>query len=241
MNGLFIYSQTKIKDVYEFPIKPGTEEWSKFETIEERIAALQIPDDVLANISTEGLLETCLEFPYLTDVLFYDNYQLGFEALMAEFNGFRELLNRSNLTYVLLEKYQSLTTEVSDIRLQKDVEQGRFTFRHFVLEFMLAQDVVLKNLSKEQEKQLFLLSFKHMEIKRENSDIFGNLNDLPTNLLYAKKIMTDSEFRIESDEMKKRLLDFIQAPLVIDQQIIGQIEDYSNYSGQICKYFSAHR
>jgi hypothetical protein len=55
--GLFSYCQTIINDKYEFPIKQGTEEWVQFETIEERIVALQVPNDVLIKITTEGLLE----------------------------------------------------------------------------------------------------------------------------------------------------------------------------------------
>ena len=62
---------------------------------------------------------------------------------------------------------------------------------------------------------------------RENyPDIFGNLGNLPTNFLYAKKIMNDSNFKFEKSEQKKVLSDFIQAPVVIDQQIMSQIETY---------------
>jgi hypothetical protein len=227
-NALFAFSQTKIKDVYEFPIKPETEEWRQFETIEKRIVALQIPDAVIITISTEGLLEICLNFPYLTDIFFCDNYQLGFEAIMKEFNGFRELFKRNNLTNVLLEKYQTLIKDAKSLRLQKEIEQGRFTFRHFVLEFILSQDVVFKNLNTEQERQLFLLSIEHNKIKQDYSDIFSNLNDLPRILLYAKKIMTDPNYKFESIEQKKTLSDFIQSPISIDQQTISYLENYIN-------------
>ena len=226
INGMIAYTQPIMKDVYEFPVKQGTDEWGQFETIEKRIAALQIPDAILEKISTEGLLETCLYFPYLTDMFFYNNYQNGFEGLMAEFNGFRELFKRRELPNVLLQKYRSLTEDVKDISSQNNVEQGMFSFRHFALEFMLAQDVVLKNLSEEQEKQLLLLSLEHKKIKRSYSEIFSNLNDLPINLLYAKKIMKD--FNLKNNEMKKTLSDFIVAPISVDQQIIDYIENYIN-------------
>ena len=49
MNGLFVFSQTKTKDAYEFPVKPGTEEWWQFETVSKRVEALQIPDEVSLN------------------------------------------------------------------------------------------------------------------------------------------------------------------------------------------------
>ena len=71
------YSQKN--DAYVFLIKPKSDEWKQL-TIFERKASLQIPDDVLANISTEGLLETCLDFPYLFEIWFHgSNYQNGFE------------------------------------------------------------------------------------------------------------------------------------------------------------------
>jgi hypothetical protein len=61
INGLFAYGQNVnviSEDVYDFPIKQGSPQWEQLETTEKRIAALQIPEVVLAKISTEGLLET---------------------------------------------------------------------------------------------------------------------------------------------------------------------------------------
>ena len=229
LNGLFTFGQTVIKDEYEFPIKQGTKEWEQFEKIEDRIAALQIPDVVLKKLSTESLLETCLKFPYLTDIFFYDNYQLGFEALMNEFNGFQELIKRSDLINVLIKKSQNFKEDVRSIRLQNDIEIGRFSFRHFVLGFMLAQDIVLENLSLEQEKQLILLSTENKNIKKSYSDIFGNWTDIPVNLFFAKIIINDPNLKFESDEQKKALSDFIQSPAyILDQRIIGFVEDFVN-------------
>ena len=98
MSGLHIYGQMVIGDTYNFPFKQEDKEWIQFESVAKRITALQIPDTILSVISTEGLLETCLKFPYLTDIMFCENYQKGFEALTLEFNGFQELLKRNDLT-----------------------------------------------------------------------------------------------------------------------------------------------
>jgi len=228
INGQLTYGQTEIKDVYEFPIKPDTEEWWRFETVEKRVEALQIPDEVLAKISTEGLLETCLEYPFLLSILSGDNCQDGFEGLMTQFNGFRELFKRDNLANVLLKKYEYFGIEIPNVQLKKDLERGLFSYRHFVLEYMLAQDIVLKNLNLEQEKQLFLLSFEHKKNKQNYLDIFSNLNDLPTNFLYAKKILNDADFKFENTKQKNILLNFIQAPVILDKQTASYLEDYIN-------------
>lgn len=179
-NGLIVSGQTNVKDVYEFPIKPETEEWERFEMVSDRIAALQIPDAVLATISTEGLLETCLTFPYLLDMFLCNNYQQGFDLLMTEFNGFREFFNRRDLANIMLKKYGYFIEDVKGIRLLKDVEQGWFTFRYFVLEFMLAQDAVFKNLNEEQEMQFLTVypnpanDILHVEINSSAKDLKGN-------------------------------------------------------------------
>jgi hypothetical protein len=228
MNSIYAYSQYKINDEYNFPVKQGSKEWGQFESVEKRLAVLQIPDLVLSKISTEGLLETCLAFPYLTDILFCDDYQKGFEALSAEFNGFQELLRRRDITKALLKKYETLNSSFTNVRLKENIEQGRFSFRHFALEFMLTQDIVLKNLNSEQKKQLFLLTSECKKTKNRFPDLFSDLNALPIKLLYAKIIMSDPEFIFENAEQKQVLSDFIKAPVHIDQRIIDNIENYIN-------------
>lgn len=224
MTGLFAYSQTTIPDQYDFPIKQGSIEWELIGSVEKRIVALQIPEDILSQISTEGLLETCLAFPYLTDILFYNDYQKGFDELVAEFNGYRELLDRPDLNNILLKKYKDSNNDIESIRTLSLVEQGRFSFRHFVLEFMLAQDCVLKQLEPEEEKLLFKLSQKHKTFKNKNTDIFGSVNDVPTRLLYAKLVLGGSEVKLD-EVTREQLSNFVKAPLDISQQIIDDIED----------------
>ena len=67
-SGLTAYSQLKSEDKYEFPDISGMNDWEDPCIIQKRLDALQIPDAVLVSISTAGLLETCLEFPYLLDI-----------------------------------------------------------------------------------------------------------------------------------------------------------------------------
>ena len=47
-------------DAYEYPIKPGTEEWIKLVSRDERAQACMIPLDILETISTGGLFESLL-------------------------------------------------------------------------------------------------------------------------------------------------------------------------------------
>lgn len=218
---LLAYSQSKTTDAYIFSIQPQTEKWNSFKTIEERIAALQIPADILSEISTEGLLETCLYYPYLLNMFCYDNYQLGLEGITNEFNGFRELFTRNNLTDVLLGKYQMMLEDIKNIHLLGLAEQGMFSYRYFVVEFMLSQDIVFNNMIGEQEKKLFSILPEHRKMKQEYANIFSNRNHIPAYLLYAKKTASDPDFVFEGFEQKEIPINFIQSTSITPCETSG--------------------
>jgi len=221
-NWTIVYEFGEALDVYDYLIDWDSEEWFWL-MVDEKEALLQIPDAILAVIFTEGLLETCLANKFLSDLAFsnIDNFQKGFDRFVARFNSFSELLNRPDLTAVLLKKYKRMTIE-----LWESITEGRYYTLLFAVEMLLAQDAVLKNLSGEQEQQLILLSFEHKEIKQKYS--FTNVSDVPANLLYAKMMMNDPDVRFESEEQRKALAEFIQKPVVIDQRTFSFVEEYMN-------------
>ena len=217
------------EDGYKFPDIPEMNDWQRPGIIKERIAALQIPDACLEILYTKGLLETCLEFPYNIDMLLSDNYQRGFNSLVANFNGFRELFERPDLVSVLLNKYNELAEYVKSVYLLESVERGMLSLRMFIFEFILAQDVVLENLNTEQERELFLLSLEHRKIKSDYPDIFGGWHYVSRALLYAKKIMLDNAAGDYADE----LWEFINGrslpmDFYIDQNTVKYLDDYIN-------------
>lgn len=102
--GVCSFGQKVTGADFTYPIKPGEDKWEKMYSVQERIASLQIPESVLPKIPTERLLDICLDYPYLVDVMFYDNFQKGIEVLRSNFNGFDELLNRKDLGKYVLAK-----------------------------------------------------------------------------------------------------------------------------------------
>ena len=57
--------------------KPGDMGWEQLDSPISRIMSMQIPDSILHVISTEELLDLCLDYPYIIDLAFSDNYQKG--------------------------------------------------------------------------------------------------------------------------------------------------------------------
>jgi hypothetical protein len=90
---------------YDFPIKPGTEQWAKLTTSKQMDEVCVIPDKVLATLSTKALLITCLNFPRIFDFFLVENMQYGFDFYAKRFNGLAELVKRSDLNKTLLETY----------------------------------------------------------------------------------------------------------------------------------------
>lgn len=85
----FVYAQ-QINEPYDYPIKPGTEEWKNLKTGKEMTEACPIPPEILLKLSTEALGITCLKYPLYLDIFFSANLQTGIEFAIKRFNGLTE-------------------------------------------------------------------------------------------------------------------------------------------------------
>ena len=199
-------------DAYEFPIKPGTDEWYAIESIQDRFDASEIPDDVLAKISTAGLFEACLEYPFLSEISYSRD---GFERMVERRNGLRELFERCDLPYVMINKYIWFNEEVENLRSLSSLEQGRFSFKNYVIEMMAAR--IVCNLNAEQEKELVLLALERYEKMKDYSDIFGNSHMIPTAMFFSKIILKND---LADENTKNGLILFLQDPNIVSQKEI---------------------
>ena len=129
--GLIGYCQEdkNLTKAFAYPFKQGDAKWKSFESVKDRIIALQIPDTIIAKIPTDQLLDLCLDFPYLTDMYAFDDFQTGFKYMISEYNGFDELLKRENVVNVLLEKYSKIEVAVPFLSKATDIEKGNFSFK----------------------------------------------------------------------------------------------------------------
>ena len=99
---------------WDFPVKPGTEEWDQFQTHEEIVNARQIPEDILVSLSTDDLTTLCMEYILYASVFIFDHVDDGLDALFDEFNGVRELFQRTDVVNGLLKWYRCTMKELSD-------------------------------------------------------------------------------------------------------------------------------
>jgi hypothetical protein len=98
----------RIDTAYEYPVLPGSDEWVSLGTTDARVAACQIPEDALKNMTTGALAETVIGYPFIINISAYNSREEGLAAFVKEFNGVRELMTRADAESVLTKKLELL-------------------------------------------------------------------------------------------------------------------------------------
>ena len=156
------------QSVYEYPIRPGTKEWKNLKNHSEKVMACQLPSEVLKTLSTMQLLDACLEYPLLGDIMAFNNTQHGVDAFKMNFNGIEEFLRRSDRHKVLIDRYAN-ADPAGYKNDWSDINKGEYAYRILVLELIIAQHELLNLLDSSQRRNLvgLLLEVKKQKAQHE--------------------------------------------------------------------------
>jgi len=186
-----VHAQT-LNIPYNFPIKPGTEEWKQFKSGDEMVQACKLPDSILTSLSTEALVKTCLNYPLLNEVLYANNLQTGIEAVIKNFNGLSELLKRKDAGQELFKIYKD--KNVKDLNENSnEVQKDLFTFEFTYLELLLSQPQILNNLSSNERIELAEEAIRKYDNKKEKKEIFGDFGLTTTVFLIGKILNAENK------------------------------------------------
>ena len=139
---------------FKYPFSPKDAKWNSFTTPNERKAALEIPSDCLSGIKTSELLTLCLDYPYLTDFYAYNSSEEGLNALMSEFNGFKELFGRTDLKPCLIDEVEAINKTLTSAKRTSVTDMGGYTLRFNVLLYMLERTLAAEPMTDAQSQQL---------------------------------------------------------------------------------------
>ena len=115
----------------------------QFLPIQQRMDALQIPENILLCLSTEALMDLSLQYPLLENIFSFDLLDEGLDRLFAEFNGIRALFARADIARVLLKRYNE---KISNLPLQENI---------FILDALLSRVKGQEETLKEILRSLF--------------------------------------------------------------------------------------
>jgi len=161
-----------VEGVYIFPELPENHNM----TSEEIDEYFDLPEDICNCISTEGLVETCFNYPYLSLIMAGSSMQSGYDLLYRErFRGIRELETRPERGTLLIERLLAF----DPLGYNPDwelLEIGRYTFNFSYTAVILGQYVNIEVLTLNEKITLLEKSIDTYEKMLNDPDIYGNFS-----------------------------------------------------------------
>lgn len=171
-----------INEPFVFSLQPGNDEWAEFESTAEIVALLQVPEYVLSEMSTPALLETVLNYPYILMHFAFNCPEIAFRRLYEDFNGFRELFGRSDLSETLVRRYANASV-LSHCQYVAYMDENRYVrpedfFYTSTLEFLILGDMMHNGVFDESLLQEFIEIAQIHMLAREQSGLFSIASDV---------------------------------------------------------------
>jgi hypothetical protein len=217
-----IFSQSS-DTPYDFPTKPGTPEWAKFQSHEDMINGCQIPEDILKIMSTKALVKTCITYPLFGDIIGSSDIQFRFGHMVSNFNGLKELLQRSDVAEAALQEY----IDMSDLDSQ-EANSINEKWRFMYLEILLSQPAIIDNLSIIKKKRLMHEAVKKYSAKSNQPEIYGSHELAPSCLIMSR--LMNGKVKSGKKELDSRISNFDKITFLVDSEtinaIVGAAEKY---------------
>lgn len=182
---------------FSFDSVTKPEIWKTFQTLEEMQSACQIPDDVLPNLSTEELVQICMDYPLFGNFSAYNDELVGIKKVMDGFNGFTELKKRTDAAEKLLDLYENvnvatLNSDKENIETYPNIKLGYLELILSSGEFeSLYQGNLLQRLNILHEKK-----FNEKRISNNNSFFSLRHSELLQNKIQESNAKVSLKVRI---------------------------------------------
>lgn len=202
-SGRLWYQFEKETDAYVFPVTPDKtpDQWRLLKSLEAKIEVCQVPDDILAGMSTEGLIETCLSYPRFGEMMLFNHAYYGFLKQTEYFNGLQELFSRPDAGQKLYELYRN----VSFANVLKTDQFPSFRVRY--LEYILAQESVLSGLDASTRQDLVKTCIENVHLKMNKYPRVFSIE--PTALIAGRILQKDNQEIADLIEGNEALRDFL--------------------------------
>jgi len=191
--------------VWDYPVKPGTEQWRALHTSQEMRDVCQIPEDVLENLPTDQLAEICLRYPLRGDYVFFDNEREGIKIVISRLNGLIELSRRKDGTRALVNIYQNYP--VLNYLPEKGTVNYPIPYEIMLLELLIADDLFINQLSSEELLNLLTIVKNKYSDKVNNNTVYS-VSNIKKTMLLAAVIMNKTSLPLSTTD-KDTLTQFI--------------------------------
>lgn len=205
-----------------YPVLPENSDWADL-SYTEQLEACNMPDDLIDKCSTDELANFVLKYPFLIDVLAFDNAEQGLEHLKNTSNICAKLFSKDNAMDVLLEEYDKLAVDYNLLEdssnvNSKDKLQESGYIKEIFLQTYFAEKANTMNIG-EKQKLKNIIGEKYAAKK-------GKCDDYATALLIYEQIQK------ENGEVPSDLIpDNIKNDLINTKTANGNLSGFTS-SGQ---------
>lgn len=220
-----IKGQDVVDTPYEFPVRPGMEQWKSFKTGQEMKDACQIPIDILNRLSTKALAETCLNYPLYFEYTAFNSERMGIGHIIENFNGLTELSKRENGVQELVKLYEGLPVNTKTKRVSSKIKENASILHLSYLELLLSDEAFFQKLSVNDCTELKKVVTDKYEKKLAEKDVYS-LYSVEKTLLLGAKILEKSERGKISATKRENVVKFIHE---FERSNIDLMQEISKY------------
>lgn len=154
-------------EIGEYPLNEQSENWRLLSSC-ETAAACNMPKEYAESLTTRELVEYALNYPFLMDVLFYDNVTDGINHLANKSYVFEELFSRTDCCEELIDAYSDMKINYCELQNTNDICETNYDAELFVEIYIgLNYDVL-----SEEQAEMFVDDYgvKFSEMNSECGD-----------------------------------------------------------------------
>lgn len=153
-----------------YKILPGSAEWKSFKTGVQMLEACQLEESMIRELTTEDLIEACLEFPLSYDFLASNNELSGIDFTIHNFNGLGELSKRNDSFGKMLEAYGSMSYADGDYYISDMPMNSHLTIAYW--ELVLSNPLFLAKATEKDLERFRKIALQKYEVK---TSVSGNI------------------------------------------------------------------
>lgn len=203
---VILLGQNKISTPYDFPVKPGMEEWKNFETGEEMLDACQIPEEILKNMTTQALAETCMNYPLYINYLAHNDERMGIKLMINSFNGLRELSKREDGAKELINLYNKIPI----LNTKSKTKDEYLPYRTIFVELILGDNTFVSKMTTDDLTRLKAIVLDKYQDKIDNQNTYSLYNTLRTLLLGAEVMAKQDSLSRRTKTVNNDISNFIK-------------------------------
>jgi hypothetical protein len=215
----------EIPGIYKYPVRPGMPEWKELRGPTERVEATQVPEHILAGMSTLALAATCWDYPMTLHVIVHNTYQEGLENIIKFSNAHQELLRREDAGVSLLRIYENLEPKNPDWSAAR---KGEYQFQFMTIELLLGQEEVLAGMSDAEKNRLLAAALAKYDYKQSNFGDFGPMG-LETAAFLMGRILVNTGAASFSRQLggDEKVQSLIQTGKSMDFETVSRVVDFA--------------